>query len=267
MITPLARLAFILEHDGGPYLAQGATIQSEVEAAAARLGAPECDFRASGRTDTGVHARGQVIALRLPAHVAAKHPLAALNWHLPDSIRARRVAPVDEAFDPRRDAIRRAYRYALCAGQVFPPLLAGRMGRVKATLDAGLMGEAAALLRGRHDFRAWRSAQCQGQRTVLEIERLDVAPWPDPAAHGADTQLFTIDVECRSFLHNMVRYLVGGLVAVGSGKASPRELAEALATPGRLPPGVAPVEACGLSLERVDYPPEKDPFRRPAAAG
>jgi len=260
----LARLAFTVEYDGTDFQGlqgqpSGPTIQGEFERVARVLGVEDCRFRASGRTDAGVHARGQVVALHLPARVAAKHPMGAMNWHLPESIRVRRVAFVGEDFDPRRDAIRRTYRYDLCGGQALPPLGRGRMGVAKARLDIDLMRAAAAVLSGTHDFRAWRSSQCQAGRTVLAIETFTVDPWPDRAPHGSDDQTFRIEVSCRSFLHRMVRFLVGGLVRAGSGKLTSRELQRCLDA-GELPPRVAPADACGLSLERVEYPPEKDPF-------
>lgn len=260
-----ARVACIVEYDGAGFFGlqrqpQEPTIQSEFERVARILGAGDCRFRASGRTDAGVHARGQVIALDMPAHVAAKHPLAALNWHLPESIRVRRVAACPEGFDPRRDAIRRRYRYLLSAGQVFPAHGRGRMGRVRHRLDIGLMRAAADALRGEHDFRAWRSTMCQARRTVLRIEELEVLPWRDPAPHGADAQCFEVHVACRSFLHRMVRFLVGGIVRAGSGALAVEDLRRHLAEK-TLPPRVAPADACGLSLEVVEYLPDKDPFR------
>lgn len=264
----LARVAVIVEYDGTRFAGlqwqeNEPTIQGEFEKMARQFGVGDCRFRASGRTDAGVHARGQVIALDIPAHVAARNPASAMNWHLPETIRVRRVAPATEDFDPRSDARLRTYRYLLCAGQHFPPLMLNRMGRVKANVEIGFMRAAAEAFMGEHDFRAWRSSQCQAKRTVLNLVRAEVVPWSDPAPHGADVQCFEITVACRSFLHRMVRFLVGGIVRVGSGELSVEELLRHLDA-ATLPPRVAPVDACGLSLERVDYPPETDPFSGPS---
>lgn len=264
--VPSIRVALLVEYDGADFAGLQSqegqpTIQACLEHAANALGAAACEFRASGRTDAGVHARGQVIALRIPASLRRKNLVGAFNWHLPQSIRVRCAVPADEDFDPRAAAIRRTYRYLLCAGQVFPPLMRGRMGRVRARLDLARMQEAAGLLSGRHDFAAWRSAQCQARRTRLNLERAQVLPWSGAAAHGCDAQCFEFEFACRSFLHRMVRYLVGGIGRAGSGALTLSALKRHLEA-GTLPPRVAPVDACGLYLERVEYPPGKDPFAR-----
>lgn len=259
----LIRVAAIVEYDGTPYIglqrqAKGLSIQGEIEKMALQFGIGNCRFRASGRTDAGVHARGQVVALDLPTKLTGKNMVSAMNWHLPETIRVRRAVVTSPSFDPRRDARLRTYRYLLCAGQAFPALMHGRMGRVKAHLDLDGMREAADILCGCHDFRAWRSTQCQAKRTLLDLQRIEIAPWSDAASHGMDTQCFELVFACRSFLHHMVRYLVGGISRVGSGALSPFELRHHLAQ-GTLPPRVTPADACGLSLEQVDYE-DNDPF-------
>lgn len=264
MTVATQRVAAIVEYDGTAFAGlqrqKGQpTIQSAFESAAATFGIEDAGFRASGRTDAGVHARGQVIALEVPASLPLRSVLPALNWHLPESIRVRRVAVAPPGFDPRRHAIRRTYRYLLAAGQPFPPLMRDRMGRVKAHLDLELMKAAGGILAGHHDFRAWRSSQCQARRTELTLETARVEPWPGAADHGADTQTFLLTFQCRSFLHKMVRYLVAGIARAGSGELTLEELKHHLEQ-HTLPPRVAPADPCGLSLERVDYPPQRDPF-------
>lgn len=263
----LVRVAAIVEYDGTDFAGlqwqdNAPSIQGELERVLGLMGVGEAGFRAAGRTDAGVHARGQVVALWMPDRVARGNAVGALNWHLPTSIRVRRVVACDPAFDPRRDAIRRAYRYLLCAGQPTPPLMRGRMGHVPARLDLDALRAAARVFEGTHNFRAWRSTQCQAPRTVLAMERADVAPWAEAAPHGLDTQCFEVRFECRSFLHRMVRFLVGGLVSVGSGALSVDDLRRHLDA-ATLPPRVVPAPAAGLSLERVDYAPGRDPFRQP----
>lgn len=261
----LVRVAAVVEYDGTDFAGlqwqdNAPSIQGELERVLGLMGVGDAGFRAAGRTDAGVHARGQVVALWVPQRVADANAVGALNWHLPVTIRVRRVVACAPDFDPRRDAIRRAYRYLLCAGQPTPPLMRGRMGHVPARLDLDAMRGAAKALRGAHDFRAWRSTQCQAQRTLLDLQIADVTPWGEAAPHGLDGQCFELRFECRSFLHRMVRFLVGGIVRVGSGALSADELAGHLAA-GTLPPRIVPAPAAGLSLERVDYPPARDPFR------
>jgi len=265
-MTELRRTALIVEYDGTDFVGlqrqeNGRSIQGEFESVAAILGVDvgRACFRASGRTDAGVHARGQVIALSLPRHVPLHNVASALNWHLPLSIRVRRAVECPADFDPRRDARKRSYRYLLCGGQPLPALMQHRMGKINSRLELEAMQAGAELLTGEHDFSAWRSAQCQAKRTLLNLEVATVKPWQDAAPHGADTQTFELRFECRSFLHRMVRYLVGGIARVGAGKLSLDDLQRHL-DEGTLPPRVAPADACGLSLERVDYEPERDPF-------
>ncbi len=260
----MMRFAAIIEYDGTEFCGlqwqdNGPTIQGAFEKMARQFGVEDCRFRASGRTDSGVHARGQVITVDLPEKLNNANLIGAMNWHLPESIRVRRtvVAPLD--FDPRRDARMRTYRYLLCGGQPMPPLMRHRMGRVKAHLDLEKMRTAAKVFRGTHDFAAWRSTQCQARRTVLDLRRMDIVPWAESAPHNNDTQCFEIVIACRSFLHRMVRYLVGGLVCAGNGLLTPESLQHHLEA-GTLPPHVAPVDACGLSLERVEYESDTDPF-------
>jgi tRNA pseudouridine38-40 synthase len=267
MTTGLRRTAMIVEYDGTDFVGlqrqdDGASIQGEMERVARLLGVMESDatFRASGRTDAGVHARGQVITLLVPESIAEQSVASAFNWHLPVSIRVRRAVSCSEDFDPRRDARKRSYRYLLCGGQPLPALMRHRMGHIASRLDLGAMREAAEVLRGEHDFKAWRSAQCQATRTVLNLEVSQVHEWRDAAPHAMDTQTFELIFECRSFLHRMVRFLVGGIARVGAGKLSMGDLMVSLVD-GSLPPRVAPAAACGLSLERVDYEPGRDPFR------
>jgi len=260
----MRHIAMLAEYDGTEFVGlqrqdNGRSIQGEFERVAALLGAPQCEFRASGRTDAGVHARGQVIALNLPAAFPLERVLPAFNWHLPESIRVRRAVVAAPEFDPRRHAIRRTYRYHLAGGQPVPPMMRDRMGRARAALDLDRMRAASAEFLGDHDFRAWRSTMCQAKWTILTLDRLDVEPWPDRAPHGGDTQCFTITVACRSFLHRMVRYLVGGLIQCGRGHLRTDDLSRHLRE-ATLPTGVAPADACGLSLERVEYPPARDPF-------
>ncbi len=260
----LVRVAAIVEYEGTAYeglqwQASGPTIQGEIEKAVRKFGVEEPRFRASGRTDSGVHARGQVVAVDLPASIPGNSIASAVNWHLPADIRFRRAVACDPEFDPRRDARLRTYRYLLCGGQPMPAMMRNRMGRARTRLDIGAMREAAGAFMGEHEFRAWRSTLCQAKRTVLEIRRFDIDVWRDRASHEGDWQTFEVTVACRSFLHRMVRFLVGGIVRVGCGELPVESLADHLRE-ATLPPRVAPADACGLSLERVDYAEGRNPF-------
>lgn len=261
------RVVAIVEYDGtrygGSQIQNNAnTIQAEFLTMTAVFGVPDYQFQASGRTDSGVHARGQVIALNMPSSIEITKMADAMNWNLPKDIRVRKVAPCPPDFHPRFDARQRTYRYFLCGEQPLPPLMANRMGYVKRHLDFELMQGAAEILRERWDFRAWRSSICQGTRTEFQLDALTVERWSDGAPHGMDTGCFQITVSARFFLHHMVRYLVGGLARAGHGALSLTQLRKDLESK-TLPDRVAPADACGLSLESVYFPPEKDPFANP----
>ncbi len=260
----LRRVAAIVEYDGSIYEGlqwqpTSRTIQGEIENAIRSFKVEEPRFRASGRTDSGVHARGQVVAVDMPESLPERSIVGAVNWHLPEDIRFRRAVFCDPAFDPRSDARLRTYRYLLCGGQPLSALMRNRMGRARLRLDLNLMKAGAEAFLGEHEFRAWRSTLCQAKRTRLLIQRFEIDKWRDRAFHGGDLQTFEITIACRSFLHRMVRFLVGGIVRVGSGELSVDDLKRHLSDE-TLPPRISPVDACGLSLERVDYVDGRDPF-------
>lgn len=260
----LVRVAAIIEYHGTRYAGiqkqeNGITIQEKIEDMARAFGVEDCVFRASGRTDSGVHARGQVISLYLPKNILSKPIYKAMNWHLPENIRVRKAVPCKEEFDPRSQARLRTYRYFLCSWQPLPPLMDNLMGRYKLRLDEDLMKAAAEVFKGNHDFKAWRSTMCQAKRTELKIKDFRIEPWRDRGPHGEDENTWEIIISCRSFLHRMVRFLVGGIVRVGAGRLTPDELAEHLDNK-TLPEKILPAPACGLSLESVYYPDEYNPF-------
>src|SRR5205085_2166134 len=144
--------------------------------------------------------------------------------------------------DPRRHARGKLYRYSIWNADPRSPLHA-RAWHVRRRLDERAMAAAAAVLVGRHDFRAFRAADCERRTTEREIRRLEVA------RAGA---LVTVEVEATAFLKNMVRILAGTLVEAGLGKRGPEEVARALRTGDRRDAG-ATAPPHGLSLIRVDY--------------
>ncbi len=247
--------ALLLEYDGTPFLgwqrqADGPTVQAVLEAAAARLtgGAPVASVVA-GRTDTGVHAAGQVAMLDLPDGFQAGKVRDALNFHLrPHPVAVLQAAPAPPGWNPRFSAIGRAYAFRILNRRAPPALDLHRAWHVERPLDAGAMAEAAALLVGHHDFSSFRAAACQARSPLRTLDRLQVS-------RGGD--VVEILAEARSFLHHQVRNMAGTLKLVGEGRWRPDQVGAALAARDRraagptAPPG-------GLTLLRVRYP--QDPF-------
>lgn len=256
--------ALLLEYDGTPYVGWqrqglGTSVQSVLEDACARMngGAPVATV-AAGRTDAGVHAAGQVVLASLPGRYDAEQVRGGLNHHLrPHPIVVLRAAPAVPGWSPRFDATLRAYALVILNRRARPALALHRAWHVERRLDADAMGEAAAMLVGRHDFTSFRATSCQAKSPVRTIERLDVT---------RDGDTITIGVEARSFLHHQVRNIAGTLKLVGEGRWRPAQVADALAARDRRAAGpTAPPE--GLTLLAVRYP--RDPFSAanpPAAA-
>jgi tRNA pseudouridine38-40 synthase len=247
--------ALLLEYDGGPFVGwqrqdSGLSVQQVVEAAAGRLtGGGPVSVTVAGRTDSGVHAAGQVVALRLRTGFSPRQVRDALNYHMkPHPVVVVRAAPAPEGWNPRFSAVEREYRYLILNRRARPALLLGRAWHVGAPLDAEAMRAAARTLLGRHDFTSFRAAACQAKSPIRTLDRLDVR---------RDGDLITVTAAARSFLHHQVRNLVGTLRLVGDGKWAPDRPAAVLAARDRSAAGpTAPAE--GLCLMRVTYP--VDPF-------
>jgi len=252
------RVAALVEYDGTRFQGfqrqpEGRTVAGVIEEAATKLGSRDPWLGCAGRTDAGVHANGQVVAFWMPKQFEERRLKLALNAVLPEDVRVRDARTCSNDFDPRREAIQRSYVYRLCSGEPVPPLMRFMVAEHVRPLDLDMLSAAFALFAGEWEFREWRAAQCQGTRTHLRITEASVTP---PVR---DERWVTFTISSRSFLHNMVRFLVGGAIAVGRGKVSVDDLRVALAE-GRRPSCVVPADACGLTLARVTYPTDRDPF-------
>ena len=221
------------------------TVQHVVEAALAKLaGGERVVVTAAVRTDTGVHATGQVIGFALERALSPTELERALNGILPRDVRVLSVAEAGADFHPRRSALSKLYRYELDTGPVQLPTRRRNAGHVPFVLDRAAVAAVAALYLGRHDFASLQSAGGSTKTTVRTIARSE-ATWSDAT--------LVYEVEADGFLRKMVRSLVGGLIAAGRGVVTVAALEQALeARDRRLWP--APAEARGLTLVRVDYP-------------
>lgn len=239
-----------LQYDGTHYAGfqrqpNGITIQERLEEAlrgltsdpAMKIGA------ASGRTDAGVHARGQVVHFQTASRIPVDRWPYALNQRLPDDIRAVGATLVSPDFHARYWAVAKRYRYTFELGPFQSPLSRLYAYHCDKPLDLGPMRQAAVLLTGRHDFAAFRSTGGAARTSVREVSSLEIVT--------TEPFLF-IDITADGFLYNMVRIIAGTLAEVGAGRLTAADVIAALQTGDRnragrtLPPH-------GLSLEEVSY--------------
>jgi len=255
---PLYRIT--LAYDGTDFLgwqvqadARERTVQGLLEATLAQLaGGAAVRVAGAGRTDTGVHALGQVAAFELPAEWNTAELQRALNGLLPVDLRVLDVQAAPQGFHPRKSAVSKLYRYVLDTGPVRHPLRRRYAGWVPWTLEPQAVVEAAALYLGCHDFASLASSGGSATTTVRTVTRSDARF--EPGALPAAGPTLVYEVEAGGFLRKMVRSLVGGLIAAGRGALSVGALHSALEARDRRA-WPAPAEACGLALVRVDYPP------------
>lgn len=222
----------------------GCGVQDALEAAVSAIAGEKVGVTAAGRTDTGVHAAFQV------AHfdTTANRPLTAwvrgVNSHLPHGVAVLWARQVDDSFHARFAAVERGYRYVLLNHPVRPGLEAGRVGWHHRPLEEKAMNAAAAHLIGRHDFSAFRAAECQAKSPLKEMRLARIERRGD---------YLLCDFRADGFLHHMVRNLMGSLVHIGVGNQPPEWLAELLA--GRDRTRAAPTfDAAGLYLTHIRYP-------------
>jgi tRNA pseudouridine38-40 synthase len=254
----MPRYAFRLEYHGAAFCgwqrqAGQPSVQAAVEAALARLDPDAPTVAGAGRTDTGVHATGQVAHADLAREWDPFRLAEALNHHLrPDPVAVTACARVPDDFHARFGAIERRYLFRVVCRRAPPVLEGGMVWHLRHPLDPGPMQAAAAALVGRHDFTTFRASLCQAASPVKTLD--DVTITEHALASGTEFRFY---LRARSFLHNQVRSIVGTLERVGAGAWPPERVAEALAARDRATCGpVAPPQ--GLCLAAVRYP--EDPF-------
>ncbi|MEQ8846628.1 tRNA pseudouridine(38-40) synthase TruA [Botrimarina sp.] len=250
---PTRWLKLTVAYDGARYAGyqfqpSEPTIQAALQDAWRTITREVPSLTASGRTDAGVHAEGQVVGVETRCELEPRRLLRGLNALLPDDVVVRAVDPAPDGFHATHDAIRKTYRYQIHTGAVPPLFDRPYVWHYRAgELDAAAMGQGGVLLVGRHDFASLESAGSERSSTVRTITELTVA---ERAADGG--QRIDITVTGDGFLYNMVRTIAGTLVEVGRGARPPEWVADVLAARNRDAAGpTAP--AMGLVLERVDY--------------
>jgi tRNA pseudouridine38-40 synthase len=243
----MAHYQVILAYDGTDFAGyqrqkSARTVQGEVEAALKRLGWAGLAILSAGRTDTGVHASGQVIAFDLDWRHAAGELKQALNATLPQDISAREVREREPGFHPRYDARERCYRYTIVCQEERNPLVERFAWRVWPGLQAECLQAAANRLVGTHDFAAFGSPPRPESSTIRTIT---AAEWQ------SEGDVLKFVVKANAFLYHMVRRLVYAQVLVGQGKLSLNDLQQGIDAQKALPPGLAPAQ--GLELAGVFY--------------
>ncbi len=229
------------------------SIQQSIEEAIFKFCAQEVDVVVAGRTDAGVHARGQVAHVDLAAF---KRPMdefsimKAINAHLrPKTISVLQVERVDEEFHARFSATNKLYQYRVINRHAFLTVEQGRVWHIQKKLNVDAMREGAKLLLGQHDFTTFRDSECQAKSPIKTLDRLDITVKNYDACGGLD---ILFETEGKSFLHHQVRNMVGTLSLVGLGKWQPQDMRTALEAKDRTKGGpTAPSD--GLYLVRVDY--------------
>lgn len=220
------------------------SVQQHIEEAIEKFSSEKSSLFAAGRTDAGVHARGQVAHFDLQKNFPPHQILGGINFHIkPMAISVLLAEEVPGDFHARFTAKKRYYRYRII--NRISPLTIDRdyAWRIKETLDEKAMHEAAQILVGKHDFTSFRASECQAKSPVKTIDEIKIT--------RAGDEIF-IDISALSFLHHMVRNIAGTLRLVGGGKWSAEDLKNALAAKDRSRTGpTAP--AHGLYFMRVEY--------------
>ncbi|NLE91360.1 MAG: tRNA pseudouridine(38-40) synthase TruA [Elusimicrobia bacterium] len=256
-LTEQRNIKLVLEYDGGRYSgwqrqnrkekAKGEkTVERSVSAALRRLFGREARLTGAGRTDAGVHARGQVANFRISSKLSCDRIQHALNAFLPGDISVLSVEDVPGAFHSRFSAKSKHYRYSILNRRAPPALLRGKVHHCSYKLDVDLMRREARELRGRHDFRAFQNAGSPRKggtvRNMFSVEvKLD-------RADG----IISIDMKADGFLYNMARNIAGTLIDIGRGRLPAGSTAGILESQDRRFAGQS-APACGLCLVEVKY--------------
>ncbi|MFN3584269.1 tRNA pseudouridine(38-40) synthase TruA [Phenylobacterium sp.] len=245
----MPRYRLLLEYDGRPYHGFQAqerlpSVQGSLERAVKAFCGEDVRVHAAGRTDTGVHATGQVVHIDLEKDWKAETVRNALNAHLvPEPIAVLEARVAQEGWHARFSATERRYLYRILNRWAPPALDQGRVWHVKKPLDADAMHAAAQALVGHHDFTTFRDLGCQAKSPMKTL---------DVARVRREGEEVVLEFASRSFLHRQVRSMTGSLAEVGAGRWTKGDLAAALEARDRRACGpVAPAE--GLYLTGVSY--------------
>ena len=260
----MPRYAFKIEYDGSSFKGwqiqkEQLTVQGVINNALLKLDQSSKGITGAGRTDTGVHALGQVGHSDLKNNWEPKSLIHALSYHVkPYPIAITKAAKVNENFHARFSARKRFYNYLFLVRNVPQIFNKYRFWNIKNTLNIPKMQEASDYLIGTHDFQTFRSSTCQAKSSVKTIDKIEIN---STLGHmfNVDEEVISIKIEARSFLHNQVRSIVGSLFKIGNKSWNVKKMKEILELRDRKACGpVAPPE--GLYLEKVEY--DSCPFQK-----
>jgi tRNA pseudouridine38-40 synthase len=227
------------------------TVSAVLKEVIAKMDPNARGLRIASRTDSGVHARGQIVAFDTETSIPPRGWLLGLSGMLPPEVAIVKAARAEAGFNPSKRAIRKLYRYLILQGSVRDPFYTARAWRIFDPLSHDLMQQEANSLLGEHDFKAFRGASDPRVNTMRTLQRAQLT------SDEREPRLLAIEIAGNRFLFHMVRIIVGTLIDVGRGRLEPGAISRALSSGNREDLGVtAPAE--GLYLERVDLPDELD---------
>ena len=243
-------MVLVVEYDGTNYYGSQwqtglPTIQGEVEKALQRLTGESIRIAMAGRTDAGVHARGQVVSFRTGSTLSTETFISGLNYYLPRDIAVKSAHIAEDSFDVRRSAVRRHYHYSILNTRTRSPLREALACRIAGTLDVAAMNRACQALIGEHDFASFASGVGgEDKSTVRRVYRAEVTREGD---------LVVLDMVANAFVRHQIRSTAGCLVRIGLSRMSQDEFHGIIEAKR---PGLAgpTLPACGLCLVRVEYP-------------
>jgi tRNA pseudouridine38-40 synthase len=248
-----SRIAMLIEYDGSvfhgwQFQPNLPTVQGAIQAAIYEYCGQVVELQCAGRTDTGVHAVGQVAHADLAGAHDADRVMEAVNFHLRRSEFANKVAVIAAQnalpdFHARFSAISRRYQYRLVVRRAPLVIEEGLLWRISHPLNVAAMREAAQMLIGEHNFNSFRSGECQAKSAVKTLDILEIVQ---------DGNRIIFNIKAKSFLHNQVRIMVGTLVEIGRGRYQPNIITEMLAGNHRRCAGMT-APADGLFFMEVEY--------------
>ncbi|GAB7532519.1 tRNA pseudouridine(38-40) synthase TruA [Pseudomonas sp. 3A(2025)] len=250
------RIALGVEYKGSRYngwqrqLSSAMTVQEVLENALGKVAATPVSLQCAGRTDSGVHACGQVVHFDTTVERSEKAWVMGTNASLPHDVSVTWARAMPAHFHARFKAIARRYRYVIYNDQIRPAHMGQEVTWNYRPLDVERMQEAAQYLVGTHDFSAFRAGQCQAKSPIKQMHHLRVT------RHG---KMIVIDVRANAFLHHMVRNIAGVLMTIGTGERAPQWAEEVLQSRVRRNGGVT-AHPFGLYLVQVEY---RDEFELP----